>query len=80
MINSLLTPSKNSFSENLAATHRAVSSLKVVKTSSIHHFSFLPALGLAQIFKSKQFLSVALVFVSMSATAFYRRAGTYIEI
>jgi hypothetical protein len=48
----------------------------VVKTSSIHHFSFLPALGLAQIFKSKQFLSVALVYdLSMSATALYRRAA-----
>ena len=39
--------------KNLAATHRAVSSLKVVKTSSIHHFSFLPALGFAQIFFTK---------------------------
>ncbi|MBP5768923.1 MAG: hypothetical protein J6W51_07510 [Fibrobacter sp.] len=65
----------------MAATHRAASSLKVVKTSSIHHFSFLPALGLAQIFKSKQFLSVALVYdLSMSATALYRRAGHKIEI
>ena len=36
--------------KNLAVTHRAGSSFKVANTSSIHHFSFLPALGLAQIF------------------------------
>ena len=37
----------------MAATLRAVSSLKEANTSSIHLFSFLPALGFAQIFLIK---------------------------
>ncbi|MBQ3841039.1 MAG: hypothetical protein II819_14105, partial [Fibrobacter sp.] len=49
--------------KNLAATHRAVSSLKVVKTSSIHHFSFLPALGFAQILFIKAIFRGALFFL-----------------
>ena len=40
----------------MATTHRAGSSLKVAQTSSMHHFSFLPALGLAQIFFTKAIL------------------------
>ena len=55
----------------MAATHRAVSSLEVVKTSSIHHFSFLPALGLAQIFFIKAIFSGRLC-VYVCDGVFYR--------
>ena len=41
--------------KKLAATHRAGSSFKVANTSSISHFSFLPALGFAQFFFTKAF-------------------------
>ena len=45
--------SKNSIFKNLVATLRAGSSFKVPNTSSIRHFSFLPSLGLTQIFFTK---------------------------
>ena len=45
--------SKNSIFKNLAATLRAGSSFKVTNTGSIRHFSFLPSLGLTQIFFTK---------------------------
>ncbi len=45
--------SKNSIFKNLVATLRAGSSFKVANTESIRHFSFLPSLGLTQIFLTK---------------------------
>ena len=45
--------SKNSIFKNLVATLRAGSSFKVANTGSIRHFSFLPSLGLTQIFFTK---------------------------
>ena len=45
--------SKNSIFKNLVVTLRAGSSFKVANTSSIRHFSFLPSLGLTQIFLTK---------------------------
>ncbi len=48
-----MVTSKNSIFKNLVATLRAGSSFKVANTSSIRHFSFLPSLGLIQIFLTK---------------------------
>ena len=45
--------SKNSIFKNLVATLRAGSSFKEANTSSIRLFSFLPSLGLTQIFLTK---------------------------
>ncbi len=52
-LNVLWVTSKNSIFKNLIATLRAGSSFKVANTSSIRHFSFLPSLGLIQIFLTK---------------------------
>ncbi len=48
-----MVTSKNSIFKNLVATLRAGSSFKVANTESIRHFSFLPSLGLTQIFLTK---------------------------
>ncbi len=49
----LSVTSKNSIFKNLVATLRAGSSFKMANTGSIRHFSFLPSLGLTQIFFTK---------------------------
>ena len=47
----------------MVATLRAGSSFKVSNTSSIRHFSFLPSLGLAQIFLTKAIFRGSLKFL-----------------
>ncbi len=58
-----MVTSKNSIFKNLAATLRAATSFKEANTESIHHFSFLPSLGLAPIktFSIVAALSIGLV-------------------
>lgn len=65
----LSVTSKNSIFKNLVATIHAGSSFKVVNTTSIRHVSFLPSLGLTQIFLTKSiFRGVLSVFLILFST------------